>query len=307
MAENIWREINIHVKSEFLEIFCDVIHMVVPYGFYIEDYSDMQEVVPTISRVDLIDDELLSKNKEESIIHIYISAEDNPDESIYFLENRFKYLDLKYKILVSDISEQDWENNWKNYYHPTKIGNKIVICPSWEDYEVNDCDLVITLDPGMAFGTGTHESTKICIQLLETYCIDKNSLLDIGCGSGILSLASSLLGVDLVDGVDIDPISIKVSKENAKLNNLSNINFIQGDLTEKITKKYDIIVANIVADVIINLVSDIKPYLNMGGIFICSGIIKSREEQVVSFLLDNGFNLIEKKYENDWVGIVSKL
>lgn len=306
MSFNDWIDISIKIRCEDLDFVCGIIHIVVPYGFYIEDYSDMEEVVPSISKVDLIDESLLSVDKEFSIIHIYIER-NNVNEAISFLTDRFKLENINYSIETSKIFEKDWENNWKTYYHPIEISDNIVICPSWEEYDVKPNQIKVTLDPGMAFGTGTHETTKLCIRVLEKYYVGKSSMLDIGCGSGILSITASLLGISSIDGVDIDSIAIRISNENAVLNNISNINFINCNLTDEINKKYDIITANIVSDVIINLSSSICNFLNNNGIFICSGIIEQREADVITALLNNGFNIIEKLYDNGWLCIVSTL
>ncbi len=303
---NDWTDISIKIKCEDLDFVSGIIHMFVPYGFYIEDYSDMEEMVPLISKIDLIDESLLSADKDIAIIHIYIES-NNVNEAISFLIDKFKLENINYSIETSKIFEKDWENNWKTYYHPIEIGDNIVICPSWEKYDVKPNQIKVTLDPGMAFGTGTHETTKLCIKVLEKYYNGKDSMLDIGCGSGILSITASLLGISNIDGVDIDSMAIKISNENAILNNISNINFINCNLTDKINKKYDIITANIVADVIINLSSSICNFLNNNGIFICSGIIDQREDDVITALLNNRFNIIEKLYDNGWVCIVSTL
>jgi len=217
--------------------------------------------------------------------------------------------DCKIDILVETINEKDWNEEWKKYFKPKKVTKKIVIKPEWEEYKKNSEDeIIIEIDPGMAFGTGTHGTTSMCMELLEKYIsAENNSVLDVGCGSGILSIAAKLLGADEVTGIDIEDIAITTSYDNAKKNNISDIEFLQGDLTKNVDIKADIVVANIIADIIIILLNDVKENLKGNKIFIASGIIIDKEDEVVEAIKDAGFEILDIKYNDEWVAVAAKL
>lgn len=300
-------EIIISVDIKDIEPAQDIANMVVPYGIYIEDYSNIEDEVFKIAKIDMIDQDLLNKDKTKGIIHIYMDPKDNFIEAISFLKEQYDLQKINYKISTKDCNKEDYINNWKQYFKDTKIGSKLLIRPVWE----NDIDekerIVLKIEPGLAFGTGTHETTSICLLMLEKYVKENMDVLDVGCGSGILSVASILLGAKSATGVDIDEIAVKTAKENARINNvLDKFNAIHGNLTDKVSGKFDIVVANIVADAIINLTSNIENYLGKDSIYITSGIIDSRENEVVK-ALSNSFNIIEKIEKNGWVCIAAKL
>ncbi|NLZ53982.1 MAG: 50S ribosomal protein L11 methyltransferase [Thermoanaerobacteraceae bacterium] len=211
------------------------------------------------------------------------------------------------EVAVTIISEANWGEAWKKYYKPTHIGKNIVIKPSWEEYQPKaDEEVVIELDPGMAFGTGTHETTILCLEILEEYIKKDFTVIDIGCGSGILSIACGKLGAKEVLAIDKDENAVKVASENIKRNNLDKcIKAIKGDKLRDIDFKADIIVANIIADVVIDLTKDVGLYLKDGGVFISSGIIKDRKLSVVEALEKNGFDVIRQFEKGEWVALVS--
>ena len=185
------------------------------------------------------------------------------------------------EISCENLLEEDWENNWKQYYKPLRVGRRLVVVPSWEDYEKQADDIILRLDPGMAFGTGTHATTRLCMELLEQSITPGCTVLDVGCGSGILAVCSVLLGASHADGVDIDELAVKIAGENAALNQAADrTHFVQGDLTDKISGQYDVICANIVADVIIRLCPSLRRFLQPGGYFLASGIIDERSVEV---------------------------
>ena len=237
---------------------------------------------------------------------MYISPEESPSEALEFLNERLKSQNIDYKIENSACKDSDWANNWKKYFKPTPVGNKLLIRPIWiDDYE-SEGRAVLNIEPGMAFGTGTHETTRLCLELLEKYVNKGDEVLDVGCGSGILSVASLLLGAKNAVGVDIDEISVKVAADNAKLNGVSEqFEAIQGSLTEKINGKFDLILANIVADVIIKLVDDVENYMKENSIFIMSGIIDMRVNDVKNALKDK-FDIIDEKESKGWFAIAVK-
>lgn len=212
----------------------------------------------------------------------------------------------KGEIVLTTISETDWSTAWKKYYKPTHIGNRIVIKPSWETYTPEPEEIVIELDPGMAFGTGTHETTVLCLEILEKYVKRGMTVIDVGCGSGILSIASGKLGASRVLAIDTDENAVRITQENAERNGLDTvIQAIKNDKLKDIDFKADIIVANIIADVIIDLSKEAALCLKDGGIFIASGIIKDRRLSVIEALERNGFDLVEQFEKGEWVALVS--
>lgn len=211
------------------------------------------------------------------------------------------------ELEMKDVDEEDWSNAWKKYYHPVQVGEHLVVCPSWEAYDRQPDDVVLTLNPGMAFGTGTHDTTRLCMELLEKYITPQDTVLDVGCGSGILAITAALLGANKIIGCDIDEVAVKVAGENAALNGVQDrIAFHQGDLTSQVEGSFQIICANIVADVIIRLSKDAGRYLAKDGIFITSGIIDTREQDVLNALEQNGFQVIERRTSGGWVALACK-
>ncbi len=252
-----WTDITIIIDSKDIDNVTAIAHMVVPGGLYIEDYSTMDDDLKLFGPIEIIDNELLNKERNVAKVHMYISPDENPNEAISFLTERLMPLGIKYKMESAGVNEEDWANNWKKYFKPTCIGKKLIIIPSWEQsYPENDRIRVI-IDPGMAFGSGQHETTRLCMELIEKYIEKDDKMLDVGTGSGILGITGLLLGANSVMGVDIDPLAVRTSKENALINGVSDrFNSLCGDLANNITGEFDIISANIVADVIISLLPD---------------------------------------------------
>ncbi len=303
-----WTEIKVTVPVEYIDVAGDIANMTVPYGIYIEDYSDLEEGAMEIAHIDLIDEQLLNKDRTKAWIHIYISPEENPMEAVSFLKERFMSESIPYEIKIDSVNMEDWANNWKKYFKPLPIGDKLLIQPTWLDDEKTD-RLMLHIDPGLAFGTGGHNTTKLCLEQLEKVINPGMNILDVGCGSGILSIASLLLGAKSATGVDIDALAVKTAIENGKINNLlyPEYNMIQGDLTDKISGQYDIIVANIVADIIIRLCKDIKQYMHAGSLFIVSGIVDIREDDVTTAFYENGLDIVSRNEEGGWVCFTLKI
>jgi len=302
-----WTELNITIPAQRVEEASAIAQMVVPYGIYIEDYSDLRTEAPRIAHIDLIDEELLQKDVTKAIIHIYISPEENPAEGISYLKERLEQAGIPFSIGSESVKEEEWATAWKKYYHPLKLGNRLVVCPSWEEYAPVGDEVIITLDPGMAFGTGTHDTTRLCLQLLEQYAAPGKTMLDVGSGSGILAISAALLGCKEAVGVEIDEMAVRVARENSQINHTDDrVTFLCGDLVSKVEGCYDIICANIVADTIIRLLPDMAPFLKGDGVFIASGIIDEREGDVLTALEQNGLELVERRESGGWVALACR-
>lgn len=307
MEEN-WSEIAITVDTKDIETAGNIANMVVPYGIYIEDYSDLENEVMEIAHIDLIEESLLNADRTKAIIHVYVNPHENPLEAVSFIKERLNSENIKYEINISNCATEDWVNNWKQYFHPMPIGEKLLIRPTWEDEYDPQGRTVLHIEPGLAFGTGSHPTTKLCLETLEKH-IDKNStVLDIGCGSGILSIACLLLGAKSAFGVDIDSLAVKTAKENALENGFKDDKFtvVQGNLSDKVTGKYKVIVANIVADIIMEFNKEVGRFLEDDGVYITGGIIESREPEVLDSFGENGFEVIERYEEKGWLVFVLK-
>lgn len=301
-----WTEINISVLPQDADKAGDIAQMVVPYGIYIEDYTGLEKQVQEIAHIDLIDEELLQKDRSRAIIHVYISPEENPAEAIAFLGERYTAEGIDHKIETKGCEEEDWLNNWRQYFHPTPIGEKLLIRPTWRDnYDAGE-RIVLNIDPGLAFGTGNHETTRLCLETLEKYIHGGEKMLDVGCGSGILAIAGLLLGAKEALGVDIDQMAVKTAEENAQINGVADrFNVVCGNLTDKVSGKYDVIAANIVADAIIMLSSGVKNFMDENAVYIMSGIIDTRRDDVVN-AIKNDFEIVEEITDNGWVCLVAK-
>jgi len=296
-----WTEITVKIPTEYTDTAAAIANMTVPYGIYIEDYSDLEAKAEEIAHIDLIDEELINKDRTEALIHIYISECDNAAEALAFLKERLTAENIPFSCGAEGVNDADWSENWKKYFHATEIGDKLAIVPSWEEYDNKENRKILHIDPGAAFGTGTHATTSLCLSMLENYVAEGSKMLDIGCGSGILSIASVLLGAETAVGVDIDAQSVKTAKENAELNNVSGkTEYIVGDLADKINGKYNVVCANIVADVVIRLLGDVRTFMEENAVLLVSGIIDARENDVLAAAEKHGFKVKEKQYKDNW-------
>ncbi len=300
-----WTEITVKIPNEFTESAAAIANMTVPYGIYIEDYSDLEQQAWEIAHIDLIDEALIGKNRDCCIIHIYISECDNAGEALEFLKERFTAEKIPFEVGSTQAEDSDWNENWKKYFKPIEIGERLAVVPSWEEYDNKAGRTVLNIDPGAAFGTGTHATTSLCLELLQSFITEDTQMLDIGCGSGILALASVLLGGKSAFGVDIDAQSVKTARENAEINGISHkARFEIGDLTSAVTEKYGVICANIVADVIIRLLPDVGSFMEEKGVLIVSGIIDIRKDDVLKAVEENGFKVTQERYKENWCAFV---
>lgn len=312
-----WTEVKIYTTTAGIDPLTGSMLDLGLQGFMIEDAQDFDEFLhDTTPRWDYVDQAVMEKMKDcETCVTIYVA--DNPQGMEELMQVRQILARLKaqdpdgkygrLELEMKDVDEEDWPNAWKKYYHPVQVGEHLVVCPSWEAYDRKPDEVVLTLNPGMAFGTGTHDTTRLCMELLEKYITPQDTVLDVGCGSGILAITAALLGANKIIGCDIDEVAVKVAGENAALNGVQDrISFHQGDLTSQVEGSFQIICANIVADVIIRLSEDAGSYLAKDGIFITSGIIDTREQDVLNALEQNGFQVIERRTSGGWVALACK-
>lgn len=301
-TETNWTQIRVTVRLQELDELVAIMSMV-SSNLQIEDYSDID--LKTCYG-DLIDESILNADKTIASVSVYLPAERSVSECIAFLRERFSAVGLTdAKIETVGINEEDWANSWKAYYKPIKIGDRLVIVPAWEKYEAAEGELIVRMDPGMAFGTGTHETTRLVIRMLEKYTKPGCRMLDVGTGSGILAICASRLGAAECRAYDIDPMAVRVANENIKDSGLGNITCEVSDLLRQAdcSKPYDLICANIVADIIIRMMPNVSPFMHAESVLLLSGIISERADDVISCVEACGYRLVEKQEENGWCGL----
>lgn len=298
-----WTEIKISVPSQDVETAENIAQMVVPYGIYVEDYSDLEQAAWEIAKIDLIDEDLLNKDRTKAIVHIYIPPHENPSEAVAFLTERYTAEKIPHDIDIAVCRNQDWENNWKDYFKSIPVGKKLMIHPVWDDDFDHGDRAVLDIEPGLAFGSGGHDTTRLCLEMMEDYVTRDTEFLDVGCGSGILSVSALLLGAKKAVAVDIDPLAVKKARENAELNGFDETRYtaLEGDLADKVTGKYNVVAANIVADVIILFCSQVKEFMSDDAVFITSGIIDTREPDVLEAFKKYGFSIVERRERGGWL------
>ncbi len=308
-----YKEVTIYTTTPAIDIVSGFLTERGIRGVMIEDAEDFNDFLEnTTVHWDYIEDDLMKLKDAETNVKFYlpdnlqgIEAFRQIQSSLESLRTENPEIDLgRLAVETAEVNEEDWSTAWKKYYHPTKIGEKLVVVPCWEEYSPAPGEVIVTLDPGMAFGTGTHETTRLCMRLLEGCVTPETAMLDVGTGSGILAITALLLGAKSAIGVDIDELAVKVAGENADLNGIGGqVQFLCGDLTEKVSGTFDVICANIVADVIIRLSKDVTRFMHPGSVLLCSGIIEERCEEVKSALQEAGLTIEEILTENGWAAI----
>lgn len=299
-------ELKIEINSEKIEL---LQAKLLDNGFeqlMIDDPADAVDIIEHKDwyKYDYIDDEVKQNLERNPVVTLYFNEEETEDLA-RAKEILKDFGDIKLSESIQD--DQDWLYKWQEYFKPTKVSNRIVVKPTWEDYQAKENELVVEIDPGMAFGTGTHETTSMCIQALEKYVRSGDSVLDVGCGSGILTIAAARLGCEAALGIEIDSDAVEIAKSNVLLNGLSSKIQIQyGDLTKGVDYQADIVVANLMADLVIMLSSDACKHLKPNGIYISSGILNEKEEIVSEAIRNAGFEIIEVLHKNDWCAIVAR-
>jgi len=308
-----WSEICIHTTHEAVEPISNILHEAGASGVVIEDPLDLikerENVYGEIYQLDPND-----YPDEGVIIKAYLPINSFLGETVEGIKETINNLLLydidlgRNKITISEVNEEEWATAWKKYYHPVKISEKFTIVPTWEEYTpVHTDELLIEMDPGMAFGTGTHPTTVLCIQALERYVKEGDSVVDVGTGTGILSIASAMLRAKQVEGYDLDPVAVESARLNSKLNKVSDhIEIKQNNLLDGVEGEKDVIVANILAEVILRFTDQAYSLLKDGGYFITSGIIQQKKQEVKDALVKEGFTIVEVLSMEDWVSIIAE-
>ncbi len=302
-----WTQLRVTVPLPELDALVAVMSMV-SNNLMIEDYSDIDVNLNTCYG-DLIDETILTADKTVASVSVFVPSDRSYMDDMADIRQRMGTVGLHGKIEIVGVNEEDWANSWKQYYKPLHVGERIVICPAWESYTPAPHELVIRMDPGMAFGTGTHETTRLVIRLLEKYITPDCRMLDVGTGTGILAICAKRLGAGICRAYDIDPTAVRVARENIADSGLAGITCDQSDLLRGVSLeggKYHVISANIVADIIIRMTPDVENYLAEGGVILCSGIILERCDDVIAAFEAQGFEVVEKLVDNDWCGIAVK-
>ncbi len=297
-----WTKLTAHGDLADLDRITAVMSML-DNGLMIEDYSDLSTDGMYGA---LIDEALLNADKTRVAVSLFVPAERNPAEYTAFLRERFTTLEIPATLSTEGMREEDWAESWKQYYKPIHLG-RVTIVPAWENYTAAPDEVIVRMDPGMAFGTGTHETTRLVMQLLQDEVRGGEAVLDVGTGSGILAICASKLGAARCAAYDIDPVAVKVARENVADNGCDNITCGVSDLLRGVDLshgKYDLCVANIVADIIIRMAPDIGACLTDGGHLIVSGIIGCRAAEVREALTTRGFTILREETENDWLAIL---
>ncbi|MFZ5965578.1 MAG: 50S ribosomal protein L11 methyltransferase [Bacillota bacterium] len=309
-----WIEVKIKTTTEAVEAVSGILYDVGVGGVVIEDPNDLVFTEKDFGDWDYVDESVLESEFEGAIVKGYLPESEDLIDKIELIRQNVEKIPLYNldkglgEVTTCEVYEEDWANAWKKYYKPKKVGERIVIKPTWEEYLPQENEIIIEMDPGMAFGTGTHETTMMCVQNLEKYVKEDSVIFDIGCGSGILSVTAAKLGAKRVIGVDLDEVAVKVSKNNAAENHVDDVvEILHGNLMDTISEKADVIVANIIADVIIGLSSEIGGFMKADGVFIASGIILEKVDEVVEALDENGLFVQHVEKMGEWAAIVSSL
>lgn len=310
-----WLEVTVRTNTAGADLISELLISAGAKGTSIEDRFDAFSEPTDATQWDLIDPSVIEKMDEDTLVHAYFPAETTSRETIELLRARLAALTPEWlgfdagkrALEIANVREEDWAENWKKYYKPFRVGRHLVVRPVWEKYEPQAGDKIISIDPGMAFGNGTHETTSMCLGLVEDYIKPGDTVLDVGTGSGILAIASVLMGAQSALGIDLDPVAVRVANENIERNGLSGRVHAQvGDLVKGIDTQADVVFANIIADAVILLSRAVRAHMKPGGVFICSGIILEREQDVLDALAEAGFTVDRIEHRGEWSAIAAR-
>ncbi|PID05757.1 MULTISPECIES: 50S ribosomal protein L11 methyltransferase [unclassified Sporosarcina] len=308
-----WSEVSVHTTHEATEAVANILHEAGASGVVIEDSEE-----PGKERVDQYG-EIYALDKDDFpsegvIIKAYLPVNSFINETVENLEleieglRQFSLNPGRFTIGITEVDEEDWANSWKQYFHPVKISKRFTIVPTWEEYTpVESDELIIELDPGMAFGTGTHPTTVLCLQALEKYLEPGQTIVDVGTGSGVLAIGAALLGAKHITALDLDEVAVRAAQENVTYNHADDrITVLKGNLLDSIEEPPDMIIANILAEVIMSFSKDAYQLVKPGGLFITSGIIGAKRDEVRNDLTAQGFEIVETVLMEDWVAIIAR-
>ncbi len=309
-----WTSITIRTTTEGSEIVSGMLMSLGLAASEIEDKTDIQRAQRPEGKWDMIDESVFARMEDDVKMTVYIPSDERRDGTLREIESRLNDMKAedfgidmgKLTMEVGGVDDQDWAENWKKSYTAFPLGEHFVVKPTWCPWEAREGDKIIEMDPGMAFGTGTHETTAMCVGLVEEIVKPGMDVIDIGTGSGILAIAASMMGAKSVIATDLDPLAVKVAKENFERNGVT-AEARCGDLLEVVHETADVIIANIIADVICMLAAPVKPLVRPGGTFICSGIAAERKDEVVSALNQAGYVSLDVREKGPWCAVAARV
>lgn len=310
-----WIKMTIRTTTEGAELVTALLMELGINGAMIEDKNDIALNQRPEGQWDIIDEAIAQRMDDDVLVSSYIAGDERAQDMIAHVReslSRLARLDVgfdkgKLTLEVSSIDDEDWAENWKSQYKPFRLGTHFVVKPTWEHYLPGEGDQILEIDPGMAFGTGTHETTGMCVALAEQYVKPGDRVIDVGTGTGILAIAAAYMGARDVLAIDIDPVAVRVARDNIALNGLSDkITAREGDLLEAVDEVADVVIANIIADVICMLAEPVKAHIKPNGLFICSGIARERQDEVISALNDAGYQDLDVRNQGEWAAICAR-
>ena len=310
-----WVEIKVHTTTAGADLVSEQLMQEGAAGTMVEDRADVPDPDKPNGFWEMIDPEMIERMPEDVVVHAWFEPDQRYADRMRALRDRLaQWREMELGIALGsldvetqDVKEEDWAEVWKRFYKPFRAGKTLVVKPTWEQYEAQEGDRIIEIDPGMAFGSGTHETTSMCLEFLEDYLTPGARVIDVGTGSGILAIGAALLGAREVLAIDIDPVAVRVAKENVAHNNLEKVvSCVQGNLLEQRSERCDLCVANIIADVICGFAAPLKEHIAPGGLFVCSGIIREREQDVLEALRQAGYALVEERGKGEWVAMIAR-
>lgn len=308
-----WTELSVLTAHEAVDAVSNILHEAGASGVVIEDSIELtKERIDQFGEIYALNPDDFPKNGV--VVKAYLSATsflaETVEEIRLAIANLVNFdINIGENLLTTnEVQEEDWATAWKQYYHPVKISERFTIVPTWEDYTpVSTDELIIELDPGMAFGTGTHPTTVMCLQALEKVVQQGQTVVDVGTGSGVLSIGAAMLGAEKVHALDLDEVAVKSARENTQLNKVEHIvEVFHGNLLDTVKEPADVVVANILAEIIMSFTDDAFSIVKPGGVYVTSGIIGAKKDEVKAALEASGFQIEEVLVMEDWVAIISR-